>query len=323
MDRTLLELPISVEPDRRRLARFAVEAVRALGGSAFSATAVLTTALQTLRQAACLTDASTHACLAVHDGAVVLGWADARHILSRLPSPPPAKTLDALADRLRQVSESADPELLRRRNQQIESDLEKAKERAAQEMAQLEADLEHKKSELQSSIRKAETDSLTGLFNRGAFDSRLREGVLQCSRQGEPLGLILLDLDFFKEVNDTHGHQYGDQYLQQMAEAMRASIREHVDKPCRIGGDEFAILVYGDNRVVNEVARRVLKGVNQRVSIGVAQLREGDTVDTLIARADAALYDAKRRGRGRIACSEHDPIELAPEAAHDDPPVHG
>ena len=304
MGKTLLNLPVSVEPDRQRLARLTVEAVRALGGSEFAAAGTLVSLLEELRRTAGQADSTLEVALGVRGVEVYLEWPGARHLLNRLPEPPATETLNALAAQLRKASESADPELLRRRNQQFAADLERAKQRAAHEMAELEADLERKKRELQASIRKAETDSLTGLLNRGAYDSRLREAVLRSSRQGEPLCLVMLDLDHFKEINDTHGHQYGDQYLQRMAGVMRASIREHVDIPCRMGGDEFAIIAFADRDTGQVIAERVLSGMEGKVSIGVAQLRRGETVDTLVGRADAALYDAKRRGRGRIAIAD-------------------
>lgn len=301
---TLLDLPVCVEPDRRRLARFAVDAVRTLGGSEFAAAGALVSVLAELRAVTAEGEQAPRATLLVAEDEVILAWPGGRHVLSRLRSNPGREELEALAAHLRQLSESVDPELLLRRNQQFAADLEQAKQRAAHEMAELEADLERKKRELQKSVRKAETDSLTGLVNRGGYDSRLREALLYSARQGEPLCLVLLDLDFFKQINDTHGHQYGDQYLCDMAEVMRGAIREHVDVACRIGGDEFAILVYGDIHTGQEVAERVLAGMQGKVSIGVGQMREGDTVDTLVGRTDAALYDAKSRGRGRISCSD-------------------
>jgi two-component system, cell cycle response regulator len=304
LGKTILKLSVSVEPDRQRLARFAVEAVRALGGSEFSAAAVLVSLLETLRDAAAQADSTLDVFLCVQDADVCLQWAGEQHRLVRLPQAPPAGRLEQLESLMRKTSESADPDLLRRRNQKFAEDLERAKRRAAHEMAELEADLERKKRELQASIRKAEIDSLTGLLNRGAYDNRLHEAIKHCSRQREALCLVLLDLDFFKDINDTHGHQHGDQYLQNMAQVMRDSIREHVDIACRIGGDEFAIIAYSDAGTAEMIGERVLAGMNGKVSIGVTQLRDGDTPDTLVARADAALYDAKRSGRGRVCLAD-------------------
>ncbi|OOG21220.1 GGDEF domain-containing protein [Thioalkalivibrio denitrificans] len=299
-----------MEPDRLRLARFSVDAVRALGGSVFGASVALTPMLARLRNAAAETPGVLEVSLRVDDTEVRWHWPNEGHLLARLPSAPPVERLRELAAELSRTSESADPELLRRRNEQFAAELEQARQRAAHEMAELEADLDRKKRELQASIRKAETDSLTGLLNRGAYDNRLREAVLRASRQGEPLCLILLDLDFFKEINDSHGHQYGDQYLQRMASVMRASIREHVDKVCRVGGDEFAIIAWGSSGAAQAIADRVLVGMDGKVSIGVTQLRKEDTLDTFVGRADAALYDAKRRGRGRVSLARGGPMVM-------------
>ncbi len=297
----MLRLSVSVEPDRLRLARFSVDAVRILGGSEFAASVALPPLLERLRAAAIETSGVLEASLRVDNNKVQWDWLEEQHLVAQLPASPAGKDVHELAEALRKASESADPELLRRRNEQFAAELEQARQRAAHEMAELEADLDRKKNELQASIRKAETDSLTGLLNRGAYDNRLREAVLRASRQRESLCLILLDLDFFKEINDTHGHQHGDQYLQRMADVMRASIREHVDMVCRIGGDEFAIVVWGDTHAARAISDRVLAGMDNKVSIGVAQLREEDTLDTLIGRADVALYDAKHKGRGRVS----------------------
>jgi diguanylate cyclase (GGDEF)-like protein len=239
-----------------------------------------------------------------------LEWGTRRQSLQQLPEAPQTAALDELSERLRLASETSNSELLQLRNRQINEELGRFMATAAQQMAEMEAALERRKAELEESMRQAETDALTGLFNRGAYDTRLREAWLRCERQHEPMSLLLLDLDHFKQVNDTYGHQVGDEYLQRMAVAMRGAVREHVDLPCRMGGDEFAIIAFAALDAAAEVAARVLESMEGRVSIGVAQLRPEDTVQTLVARADAALYEAKRRGRGRFALEG----EVAPAA---------
>ncbi len=290
-----------VEPDRQRLARFALEAVEALGGNVFAAVAPLEGAIARLREAEAGADGRIPPVALSLDGPALtlrIGSGEAL-ALATLPRPPSRRTVAALRRRLRQESELADPDLLRRRNEAVQAELEAARARAEAELAALQADLARKKAELKESIRRAETDPLTGLYNRAAYDLRLERAVRRSLRQGEPLSLLLLDLDHFKEVNDTHGHQYGDAYLRRMAEAMRAAVREDVDQVCRVGGDEFAIILYAGEDVARRVAGRVLERMDGKVSIGIAPLDAGDTPERLVARADAALYEAKHRGRGR------------------------
>src|SRR4030067_3463424 len=121
-----------------------------------------------------------------------------------LPVTPDVQKVDKRAEQLRFASESADPELLKRRNRQISEDLERYMREAAAQIAEMETVLEKKKRELEASVHQAETDALTGLFNRGAYDLRLRESMLRTQRQHEPTCLLLFDLDHFKQVNDTY-----------------------------------------------------------------------------------------------------------------------
>jgi len=295
----LLEMTPLAEPERQRLARLALEAVEALGGSPFAAVAPLEEALRRLRESEVRGEGAPRVRLELDGGGVVLRAGQARIPLATLAAAPDAAGIERLRRRLRRQSEQCDAELLRRRNEAIQAELEAARARAEAELAALQADLERKKAELKESIRRAETDALTGLYNRAAYDLRLERAVKRCARQGEPLTLMLLDLDRFKEINDTHGHQYGDEYLRRMADAMRAAVRTEVDHPCRMGGDEFAIILFAPPAVAERVARDVLQAMDGRVSIGIAPLLPGDTPEGLVARADAALYEAKQRGRGR------------------------
>lgn len=301
---SILNLTVVVEPDRQRLARFGLDAVQTLGGNVFTATALLTGALARLRADGAASGMPVDAQLWIDDGRLCLGWGTQRATLAAFTPPPPAERVTELARRLRLTSEAADPALLKRRNQEINAELERFMHVAAGQMAELEAVLEKKKTELQESIRQAETDSLTGLYNRGAYDQRLRESVLRCQRQHQALALVLLDLDKFKEINDTHGHQYGDEYLKRMAQALRHAVRDHVDYACRMGGDEFAVIAFGDEHVGMRIAEKVLYAMERRVSIGVAVLQPDDTVESLVGRTDAALYEAKRHGRGRFVLAE-------------------
>jgi diguanylate cyclase (GGDEF)-like protein len=300
----LLTLTIIVEPDRQRLARFAMDTVEALGGNVFASANTLEGLLRRLRADGTQAKLPVEINLQLEEQSLYLAWGERHEVLATLVQPPSADAIKAMATRLKNASESTDSTLLKRRNEQIIADLESAKQRARAEMEELETLLEMKKSELNKSILAAQTDALTGLYNRSGYDTRLREAFLRCKHQGEPLCLILLDLDKFKEVNDTHGHQYGDEYLKKMANAMRTSVREHVDHPCRMGGDEFAVVLYSDLSTAQRVAGKILGLMENKVSIGIAQMQENESTESLVGRADAVLYEAKHLGRGRFVTDE-------------------
>ena len=300
----LLTLTIIVEPDRQRLARFAMDAVEALGGNVFSSANRLEGLLRGLREDGAKAHLPIEVNLQLEDLLLQLAWGERRETLVTLAQPPSAEKIKALATQLKNASEFADSSLLKRRNEQIIADLEDAKQRARVEMEELESLLEMKKNELNKSILAAQTDGLTGLYNRSGYDTRLREAFLRCKHQGEQLCLMMIDLDYFKQINDTHGHQYGDEYLKKMANAMRASVREHVDHACRVGGDEFAIILYSDMTIAKRVASKILGLFDNKCSIGIAQMRETENIEKLVGRTDAALYEAKHQGRGRFATDE-------------------
>jgi len=158
------------------------------------------------------------------------------------------------------------------------------------------------------------TDSLTGAFNREHFDHRLEAEISFSRRHGAELSLLLLDIDHFKLVNDTFGHQAGDTVLVEMAAAVNGSLRTE-DVFARYGGEEFAIILRGIDlasayhvgerfRMLVESLRIEASGhpIPITVSVGVASLRccPDDLAETLIATADRRLYAAKRTGRNRV-----------------------
>ena len=159
--------------------------------------------------------------------------------------------------------------------------------------------------QMSESARQALHDPLTGLPNRALFADRLAQALAAGRRDGTPLAVMLLDLDRFKEVNDTLGHGYGDELLRQMAVRLSASLRE-ADTVARLSGDEFAVLLPGaDTAVAGELAERVLGGLHRsfvlhdvtvdvEASIGVALAPvHGDSVETIMRSADVAMYSAK------------------------------
>jgi diguanylate cyclase (GGDEF)-like protein len=157
-------------------------------------------------------------------------------------------------------------------------------------------------------LRMAETDALTGLPNHGAYHAALAVALERARETDTPLSVVALDLDQFKQINDTHGHPYGDQVLRAVADALRAAIRPD-DVAARTGGDEFALVLAGatgaNALAVAERAREAVASIRVRefelsCSAGIAVFPQdaGDPA-TLVELADSTLYWAKRSGRGR------------------------
>ncbi len=142
------------------------------------------------------------------------------------------------------------------------------------------------------------TDPLTNVFNRRHLFNRLKEETVRAVRQKRPLSLMLLDLDKFKEYNDTRGHIAGDELLRNAARLIGKSIREGVDSVYRYGGDEFAvILIDAEPPVAGEIAKRIQQAFRDfgkiNSSIGWSMYKESMTVTDFISEADKLLYQAK------------------------------
>jgi len=160
---------------------------------------------------------------------------------------------------------------------------------------------------------RAATDALSGLRNRGDFDRHLGEKVGEAHNLGTPLSVVVVDVDHFKDVNDTYGHAVGDDVIVEVARRLSAEGRAH-DILARLGGDEFAWLMpgVGDDDAAR-IALRALRVLNERpfgvagvvtASVGVATLNDHrESGDDLMRRADEALYAAKRDGRAQVAAA--------------------
>jgi diguanylate cyclase (GGDEF) domain len=176
------------------------------------------------------------------------------------------------------------------------------------------------------------TDELTTLANRKHFDQSIERAVAQASEAHEPFALLVTDIDHFKKFNDTFGHQTGDQVLRLVGLSVKQNVKGQ-DIACRYGGEEFAIILprtdlAGANVVAEQIRAAVMSKElmkrstgenlgNVTISIGVAVHRARDTVQSLIERADAALYLAKHTGRNRV-CTEADldgPVRRRPGTA--------
>jgi diguanylate cyclase (GGDEF)-like protein len=174
----------------------------------------------------------------------------------------------------------------------------------------------------------ATADSVTTLFNRSYFDTRLHQELERARRAATPLTVLLLDIDDFKTINDTCGHQFGDTILHAVGEILRSSVRVF-DICARFGGDEFAILMPSTDRTrATASAERIRKrvathatfpsGPRLTVSIGVAVSREDDTPADLVRRADRLLYEAKAAGKNRVCTNpDDDAVPKNPSARSD------
>ena len=182
--------------------------------------------------------------------------------------------------------------------------------RLQRELAAIEGQLADKTAELE---QLAYYDMLTGLYNRRSILEKLDEWLRHVRRYKGSLSVVMLDIDYFKQVNDMHGHRVGDRVLADLAEFMRRSVRQ-TDLVGRYGGEEFLIILpRTDATGAATMAGRVCKALRGAplhdaeggalkvtASLGAAEYCEGDDEDSLISRADAALYRAKEAGRDRV-----------------------
>jgi len=176
--------------------------------------------------------------------------------------------------------------------------------RRAMRLLALEAAIAIERGELLGRLEiAARTDDLTGLLNRRAWDEELGRELARADRSGAALCVAILDLDRFKQYNDTHGHQAGDRFLKQLAGAWGQNLRTG-DILARYGGEEFALALPGTNlehaQQMLERLREVLTG-DQTCSAGVCQWDGSEGAEQLTARADTLLYAAKAAGRDRVA----------------------
>ncbi len=156
------------------------------------------------------------------------------------------------------------------------------------------------------------TDALTGMQNRRYFDDALKEYLDEFRRIDRPIGLMILDLDHFKQINDTHGHDVGDEVLRAVATCLKDMTRYH-DVVARLGGEEFAIVAPNvDNDTLVRLAERIRKAIagmavvcgNVRLrvttSVGLAVWDRKEPAEEFFRRADKQLYEAKRAGRNQV-----------------------
>ncbi len=185
------------------------------------------------------------------------------------------------------------------------------------------------RSDLEEMRREAYTDQLTGVGNRKTFDRAIMTAIQESAVSGKPVTLIMIDIDHFKKFNDSHGHLLGDEVLKLVARALVSGVKGR-DTVARYGGEEFGIILpetsLANARHVADQLREVVKNKRLTIkstgkelgrvtmSLGVALHQPGEMPSTLVRRADAALYFAKRNGRDRVA-DENDVKDVPEEAA--------
>jgi len=197
------------------------------------------------------------------------------------------------------------------------------------------ADAEAAAQALQDAVQSAELDALTQLPNRTTLLDRFAQALANARRHGARLALLFVDLDDFKQVNDAHGHAFGDRVLRLVADRLVSAVRR-VDTVSRHGGDEFLVLLTeltqpGDAQTVAEKVIEALGApadldghvVSLTASVGIAIFPDdGDDFDTLVARADAAMYETKRQSAGGIAFHGEAPVAVPGLAAQPGAATH-
>jgi diguanylate cyclase len=193
-------------------------------------------------------------------------------------------------------------------------------------LSQTSGEINELRQNLEEVRREALTDPLTGIPNRKFFDTRLREAARDAMETGDPLSLLIIDIDHFKQFNDSYGHQLGDQVLRLVARTLTDSVKGR-DTPARYGGEEFGIVLpqtrlKDAHGLADQIRRTIMRRHIIRkntgddfgtitLSIGVSCYRPGEKLVEIIRRADAALYQAKHAGRNRVASEDSAGAEQA------------
>jgi diguanylate cyclase (GGDEF)-like protein len=198
------------------------------------------------------------------------------------------------------------------------ADLVRANRKLEGELHSARREIENQRAKLTKVQHEARMDSLTRIANRRYFDERHESLHARFERGSDGYAVAILDLDRFKELNDTYGHAAGDAALRVFARILEDCIRKY-DLPARIGGEEFAVLLDSAGRseatlVAERIRARTAsvkvryrgKVIHFTTSVGVAVAREGEPAESVMHRADAALYAAKNAGRDRVACAWDD-----------------
>jgi diguanylate cyclase len=199
------------------------------------------------------------------------------------------------------------------------SSMHRRRQRTDEQLGQLREHISAMRDELEQARQALQIDPLTRLYNRGAFDAHIVRVAELASLVAEPTAMFFIDIDFFKKVNDVHGHQTGDLVLRQVADACVRCFPRQRDFVARYGGEEIVAIAHDvDASQLPMLTQRVLKAVrsiqtasirgepiNVTVSVGAAMLDPGESTQQWIERADKALYRAKATGRDRGIIDGH------------------
>lgn len=183
-------------------------------------------------------------------------------------------------------------------------------------------------AKLEEAYKRSITDPLTGIWNRNQFNEFIGVEMARANRYSQPACLLMLDIDFFKRINDDHGHSVGDHVLKNLSKLLDEQIRA-VDSLFRWGGEEFAILLPSTSlSAARFIADRLRLRVSEAdlapapritASIGVAELEQDEDADSWFTRADKALYDAKAQGRNQVVCAALEPTRAIGQSDDDNP----
>ena len=189
----------------------------------------------------------------------------------------------------------------------------KKEERRTKRVRSIKKNLDLVKKQLVEADHAVRTDHLTGAFNRRSFDEHMKQQHQLFQLSNTPVSVLTFDIDFFKKINDTYGHDVGDFILKECVKLLQNVFHTEHDYVARVGGEEFVVVLSGHalehavrraEDVMNRIRKEVFidKGTELRftASMGIAQLLDGETVEALMKRADQALYDSKHNGRNRF-----------------------
>ncbi|BCW95035.1 MAG: GGDEF domain-containing protein [Fimbriimonadales bacterium] len=214
-----------------------------------------------------------------------------------------------------QQPESLDVQSLRQTLQTLTELITERERRHQQILRHLESQVNHLMRELEQARRESTTDPLTGLYNRRAFEECLNHTIGLNRLFGYPATMLLIDIDHFKQVNDTYGHAVGDTVLKAVAEQIVRVCKRKSDFAARYGGEEFAVIMRETTlREAQRIAQQLAAQVRQHsisvadaeplritVSIGVSELGDYESAEEWFRRTDTLLYQAKQAGRNRVA----------------------